>query len=104
MRKFILLALVFLTSFTAFGQDFSNKGKEFWLCFPTHVPSSNNATLSIYITGDRASSGTITMPNGAFSGTFNIPANGIQEIQIPWGANTHNTGNRLDSNLYKWPR
>ncbi len=69
---------------TSFSQDFSNKGKDFYLCFPQHVPSGNNlATLSIYITSDRASSGTITMANGAFSSTFNIPANGIQEIQIP---------------------
>ena len=66
------------------AQDFSNKGKEFWLCFPQHVPSGNNlATLSIWITSDRASSGTVTMTNGAFSAPFNIPANGLQEIQIP---------------------
>ncbi|HEX2683949.1 MAG TPA: IgGFc-binding protein, partial [Ferruginibacter sp.] len=90
MRKTLLLALVFFTSITAFGQDFSNKGKDFWLCFPNHVPSGTSfATLSIFITSDRASTGTITMPNGAFSGTFNIAANGIQEIQIPWNANIH---------------
>ncbi|MFN8243188.1 MAG: PKD domain-containing protein [Ferruginibacter sp.] len=29
------------------------------------------------------------MPNAAFNGTFNIAANGIQEIQIPWNANIH---------------
>jgi hypothetical protein len=92
MRKIILLAITVFTVSAASAQDFSNKGKEFWLCFPTHVPSSNNATLSIYITGDRASSGTITMPNGAFSGTFNIAANGIQEIQIAWATNRHIDG------------
>lgn len=91
MRKTLLLAFIFLTSFTAFGQNFSNKGKEFWFCFPQHVPNSNAnfATLSIFITSDQASSGTITMPNGAFSGVFNITANGIQEIQIPWNPSIH---------------
>ncbi|MBL0146638.1 MAG: IgGFc-binding protein [Chitinophagaceae bacterium] len=89
MRKLILLSITVILSFTAFSQDFSNKGKDFWLCFPNHVPSSNNATLSIFITSDLASSGTITMPNSAFSGTFNITANGIQEIQIPWSASIH---------------
>src|SRR5689334_19088 len=87
MRKFYLQVTLVLTLFwTASGhaQDFSNKGKEFWLCFPQHVPSGTAlATLSIWITSDRASSGTVTMTNGAFNATFNIAANGIQEIQIP---------------------
>lgn len=99
MRKALLLAFVFLTTFAAFGQEFSNKGRDFWLCFPQHVPNGANtfATLSIFITSDQASSGTITMPNGAFSGTFNIAANGIQEIQIPWNASIH-IGNVESSN------
>ncbi len=90
MRKFyslstLVLALLF-SAHSAHSQDFSNKGKEFWLCFPAHVQSSNLATLSIWITSDRASSGTITMPNGAFSASFNIAANGLQEIQVPHAA------------------
>jgi hypothetical protein len=90
MRQF-LLCLSVLCSLQLSAQDFSNKGKDFYLCFPQHVPNSNTniATLSIFITSDLASSGTITMPNGAFSGTFSIAANGIQEIQIPWNANIH---------------
>ena len=88
MRKLHLLSTLLLLTMlygsTSFAQDFSNKGKEFYLCFPQHVPSSNVlATLSIWITSDKASTGTITMANGAFNATFNIPANGLQEIQIP---------------------
>ncbi len=91
MRKLLRLStLLLLASFwgsNSYSQDFSNKGKEFWLCFPQHVPSGNSlATLSIWITSDRASSGTITMANGAFSANFNIAANGLQEIQIPHSA------------------
>ena len=84
MRKYLLLLIVLCFTITSFSQDFSNKGKDFYLCFPQHVPSGNNlATLSIYITSDKASAGTITMSNGAFSATFSIAAYGIQEIQIP---------------------
>lgn len=88
MRKLLrlstLLLLASIWSSVSYSQDFSNKGKEFWLCFPHHVPSGNNlATLSIWITSDRASSGTITMANGGFNATFNIAANGLQEIQVP---------------------
>ncbi len=91
MRKILLLALVFVTSFTAFGQDFSNKGKDFWLCFASHVPNSaaNLPRLSIFITSDQASTGTVTMPNGAYSATFNLNAgnNYYQELIVnPTGA------------------
>ncbi len=86
MRKFLLLLIISVFSFTGFSQDFSNKGKDFYLCFPHHVPSGTNAKLSIWITSDQASSGTITMANGAFSSTFNIAANGLAEVQVPYAA------------------
>jgi gliding motility-associated-like protein len=85
MRKVILVIFSVFTAVNLFAQDFSNKGKDFYLCFPNHVPSGSNlAKLSIWITSDKASSGTITMPNGAFSSTFNIAANGIAEIAVPY--------------------
>lgn len=86
MRKFYLLSTLVLT--LVFGhnlnaQDFSNKGKEFWTCFPQHVPSGTLATLSIWITSDKASSGLITISNGAFAPKpFSIAANGLQRIDI----------------------
>ncbi|MEO6611185.1 MAG: PKD domain-containing protein [Chitinophagaceae bacterium] len=93
MRKIYLLSTLVLTIFfgtPSSSQDFSNKGKDFYLCFPQHVPSGTQlATLAIFITSDKASSGTITMANSAFSATFNIPAYGIQEISIPWNALIH---------------
>lgn len=84
MRKFVLLSLAVISFATAFAQDFSNKGKDFYLCFPQHVPSGTNAKLSVWITSDKASTGTITMASGAFSSTFNIAANGLAEIDIPY--------------------
>ena len=92
MRKSLACIFCLLFSVCAFSQDFSNKGKDFYLCFPQHVPAnmtSGLAVLSIYITSDKASSGTITMANGGFSSTFSIAPNGLQEIQIPWDANIH---------------
>ena len=85
MKKVLqLITCCLLISSGIFAQNFSNKGKEFYLCFPNHVPSANVlATLSIWITSDRASSGTITMANGAFTANFSIAANGLQQIQVP---------------------
>jgi|GEM_PF-461033 len=75
-----------MASVSVFSQDFSNKGKDFYLCFPQHVPSGlgNLAKLSIWITSDKASSGTITVANGLYSNVFNIAANGLAEIQVPF--------------------
>ena len=105
MRKYyslIAFALTLLVGLTSYAQDFSNKGKEFYLCFPNHVPNGNNlATLSIFITSDKASSGTITMANAAFSATFNIAAYGIQEIQIPWNVNIHIANTESNSVIQK---
>lgn len=88
MRKLNLLStliLAILYGSTVSAQDFSNKGKDFYLCFPAHVPSGNNlAKLSIWITSDKASSGTVTMTNGAFTAFFSIQANGLAEIQVPY--------------------
>ena len=43
------------------AQDFSNKGKEFWVVFPPHQPSitdniPNLADLSLYISSDKNTS------------------------------------------------
>lgn len=68
MRKFYCLSTLVLALLLcaprALAQDFSNKGKEFYLCFPQHVPAANLATLSIWITSDKASSGTVKLTNG----------------------------------------
>ena len=87
MRKILLLALVFVTSFTAFGQDFSNKGKEFWFCFPSHVPSGAVlGRLQVWITSDQASSGTVSVTNGSFSAPFSVAANSITSVEVPYSA------------------
>src|SRR6478672_1235175 len=73
MRKFCLfgtLIVLLITGNESAAQDFSNKGKEFWLCFPSHVPSSGLANMALFITSDRNSKGTITV-NG-FSTNFTV--------------------------------
>jgi len=65
-----------------YAQDFSNKGKEFWVVFPPHAPSNNNlAELSLYISSDKNTSGHIVI-NGD-STPFNIIAFTPQEFILP---------------------
>jgi gliding motility-associated-like protein len=78
---FTLFVFVFITGI-AHAQDFSNKGKEFWVVFPPHAPSNNSlANLSLYISSDKNTSGHIVI-NGD-STPFNIIAFTPQEFILP---------------------
>ncbi len=65
------------------AQDFSNKGKEFWVVFPPHQPSNPDslAELSLYISSDKNTSGYIVI-NGD-STPFNIIAFTPKEFILP---------------------
>src|SRR5258706_16260873 len=79
------LLLLLLAGNSSFAQDFSNKGKEFWLCFPSHVPSSGLANMALFITSDKNSKGSISV-NG-FTTSFIVTANQIAgPIAIPYGS------------------
>ena len=85
MRKAFLLPtllILLLAANNTVAQDFSNKGKEFWLCFPSHVPSSGLAQMALFITSDRNSKGTITA-NGFFT-SFSVFANQITGPIMGW--------------------
>lgn len=88
-KRFLLFAVLCTAALTPlFAQDFSNKGKEFWLCFPSHTPSgANQAQMALFITSDKNSSGTISV-NG-FNTTFTVNANQVAgPINIPY-SNAH---------------
>lgn len=85
MRRIFLLQLFFFSFSIVHGQEFSNKGKDFYLCFPSHVPSSAGgspsfAEMSLFITSDKNSSGVVTY-NGVTT-NFTVTANSVTEIPI----------------------
>lgn len=61
----------------AFGQDFSNKGKDFWITFPAHVDGTG-AVMGIYITSDKAATGQVVA--GPNTIPFSIAANGVRRV------------------------
>ena len=65
------------------AQNFSNKGSEFWLVFPPHQRSDNGteAKLSVYISSDKASSGSIFV-NGFKLSDFDIQPNETEEYVL----------------------
>lgn len=84
-----LSAFCFLLVFylNVFSQSISNEGRDFWVCFPSHIPSEINggviryATMSVFITAKSNSSGVVSC--GSFSRSFNVNANEVIEIEIP---------------------
>ena len=90
MRKLFGGVVFLLISNISLGQDLSNKGKEFWLVFPAHIPSSGQAQMGLFITSDKNSSGTISV-NG-WSTTFTVTANQVTgPIDIPYSVDNIGT-------------
>ncbi len=87
MRKFYLLStlvLFLLACNLVVAQEFSNKGKDFYLCFPAHVPSGSSlAQMYIFITSDKNSDGVVTY-NGQTQ-NFTVTANTVTTVPINRG-------------------
>ncbi|MCW3091269.1 MAG: hypothetical protein JWP81_2338 [Ferruginibacter sp.] len=72
--KNLWLLLTFFTSITCFSQDFSNKGKDFWIAYPAHIDGTSSA-MGIYITSDVNATGSITV--GGTVLPFTLTANSV---------------------------
>ncbi|NOT52927.1 MAG: hypothetical protein HOP10_16845, partial [Chitinophagaceae bacterium] len=86
MRKFYLpgiLLLAILFGHISYAQDFSNKGKDFWVGYGYHVrmgqanPPGGSQDMFLYFVTDSASDVTVSCPGTAWSVTYNIPANTV---------------------------
>ncbi len=75
MRKVFLLLAV-CCGVVGFGQDFSNKGTDFWVTYPAHIDALTSV-MGIYITSSVAASGTLTV-NGQ-SVPFTVTPNTVTE-------------------------
>jgi gliding motility-associated-like protein len=83
MRKLYFLSTLVLAVLgckTAFTQDFSNKGKDFWLGYGYHqlMAGGNNQDMVLYFATDQVTTVTVSIPGTGYSVTYpNIPANTI---------------------------
>ncbi len=83
---YCLTSLLFSQKLCA--QNISNEGTDFWVCFPSHVPSVASitqgyryATLSVFITSKSNSRGKVSC--GTFFKNFNVAANTVIEVEVP---------------------
>jgi gliding motility-associated-like protein len=97
MRKFLLLSISFAISIITYCQDFSNKGKDFWVGYGNHVRMFYNngiESMQIYLTSDVSTTGNISIASVGFNQNFTVTANQITIIDIP------RTAALLDEGLY----
>ena len=77
---FIILLSMFSTDIHA--QSKSNKGKEFWLNFMAHIDGTD-AGMSVYITSDSNTTGTVSVPGQSWSTSFSVTANSLTVVNVP---------------------
>lgn len=91
----VLIALCVFVSLRA--QDFSNKGKDFWIGYGNHVRMFNGSPaekMQLYITSDVATTGQVIISSIGFAQSFTVSPNQITTIDIP------RTAALLDDGLY----
>ena len=59
-------------------------GTDFWLAFPGNY--NGGATLTLFITGPTATSGTVAMPGVAFSTAFTVAPGTVTSVPLPAGS------------------
>lgn len=100
---FLLIAPVI-----AFTQDYSNKGKDFWIGYGNHVRMFDNVNdaeqMQVYITSDVNTTGSVDIPGIGFQTTFSVTANQVTTIDIPRTAalfdeGLYNTGIHITAGL-----
>ncbi|RYY85190.1 MAG: PKD domain-containing protein, partial [Chitinophagaceae bacterium] len=88
MKQLIAALLLLYTIFEgpdAAAQDFSNKGKEFWLSYSYHVGMSGggNPTMTLYLTSDVNTNYRVEIFGGATIGFGLITAGQVVSVNIP---------------------
>lgn len=97
MKRVHLFFLLLVISIGAFAQDFSNKGKDFWVGYGNHVRMFNaggREKMQIYITSDVNTSGNVSINSIGFNQDYTVTANQITVIDIP------NSAALMDDGLY----
>ena len=93
MKNTLIFVIILFIARTSLAQDFSNKGKDFWIAYPGHIDGTASV-MGIYITSDVDASGTITV--GGTTLNFSLKANNVSRKFI--GPNSG--GDAPNTNVY----
>lgn len=81
--QILCLLLLFFSTASVFGQ--SSRGKDFWLMFNDNS-IDGDPVLSLFITGDVNTSGTVSIPGQSFSINFTVTAGVVTTVPLPLSA------------------
>lgn len=82
LQRLVLLYLVLFISLFAKAQDFSNKGKEFWVGYGYHqamMGNANSQDMVLYFTSDVSATVKVEIPGVGWSRTYQVAANTVIE-------------------------
>lgn len=65
----------------ALGEAFGSRGREFWLAFPNNLDTS--VTLTVFITGETATTGTVRVPGQGFTAPFTVTPGQVTSVVVP---------------------
>lgn len=96
----ILLWFLLLCTLTAGAQSYTtSRGTKFWVAYTEHISATStrasDSRMVLYIACDVGTSGKVSIADGGFSTNFNVPANGVAEVEIPAYAQLIGTGTKL---------
>lgn len=82
MRKLHLLSTLLLAIFTggiSYAQDFSNKGKDFWVGYGYHqiMSGTNLQDMVLYFAADQNTNVTVTIPGIGYAQNYFVAANTV---------------------------
>ena len=86
MRRLIVFIIIFSTGILVSAQDFSNKGKEFWLAYSYHVGMVNSGGLpqmTLYITSDVTTTFNVEVFGGSLIQSGSITAGQVVTVIVP---------------------
>ena len=79
--KLFYIVICLLLFGSVYGQDYSNKGTDFWLGYGYHVNMAGNPSgggtqdMILYLTSDKNAKVTVEIPSVGYSITYNVAAN-----------------------------
>ena len=77
-RKLLLFTLLLSSACVLYAQEFSNKGKEFWIAYPAHIDGPQSV-MGLYITSDVNTTGTVKVgPTTTLN--FTVSANQVTRV------------------------
>ena len=90
MRKLLLISIAVMASIAAFSQDFSNKGKDFWVGYGYHQQMTNGGgggsqDMVLYFATEQVTTITISIPATGYTQTITTGAgnNVVTSATIP---------------------